>query len=226
MSQFRNILWGLVFIILGAILALGTLDIVHVHLFFDGWWTLFIIIPCFIDLFKKGDKTGNLIGLMIGVLLLFACQDKIDFQIAWQLFLPIVLVVIGFSCIFKNIVGHKRNKTIYQLNKNRSNNKEYCSTFSGQKLDFSNETVDGFKLSAIFGGIDCDLREAIIEKDVVIQVSSIFGGIDLYVPKDINVKVNSTSIFGGVDNKVKNHEKNDITIYIQATCLFGGVEIK
>ena len=45
------------------------------------------------------------------------------------------------------------------------------------------------------------------------------------MPKNVKVKVKSSSIFGGVDEKAK---KNDgkVTIYINATCVFGGVDIK
>ena len=72
-----------------------------------------------------------------------------------------------------------------------------------------------------------DLREAKIKEDVVINTSSIFGGIDIYVPNNVKVKVKSTSIFGGVDNKkVKNNNDKDYVIYINANCLFGGVDIK
>ncbi len=31
---------------------------------FDGWWTLFIIVPCAIGLITDRDKTGSIIGYM------------------------------------------------------------------------------------------------------------------------------------------------------------------
>ena len=67
--------------------------------------------------------------------------------------------------------------------------------------------------TAVFGGVKCDLRNAIIEKDCAIQVSAIFGGIDIFVPAGINVRVNSNSIFGGVSNKTAAHQ-NAPTLYI------------
>ena len=57
----KNMLWGIVLIAIGIVLGLNALDITNIDLFFDGWWTLFIIIPCFIDLFKDKDKTGNIV---------------------------------------------------------------------------------------------------------------------------------------------------------------------
>ncbi len=229
MKNISNVLWGIVLVLIGVILALNTFEITNINIFFDGWWTLFIIVPCFIDLFDHKDgKTGNIIGLIIGVLLLLSCQGITDFDIVWKLMLPIILVVIGLSCIFKNTISSSVNNKIKEINKKNNNkdNHEYASTFSGQKLDFTKEEFTGCTLSAVFGGIGLDLTQAIIKEDVVINASSIFGGIDIRTPKDINVKVNSTSIFGGVDNKVKNDSNNKITIYVNATCLFGGVDIK
>jgi len=49
----------------------------------------------------------------------------------------------------------------------------------------------------------------------------------IIAPKDIAVKVKSTSIFGGVENKHRKNIKDaSVTIYVNATCLFGGVDIK
>ena len=70
------------------------------------------------------------------------------------------------------------------------------------------------------------MREAKIKEDVVINASSVFGGIDIIVPDDVNIKIKSNSIFGGVDNKKKNNEDKKHTIYVNASCLFGGVDIK
>ena len=101
-----------------------------------------------------------------------------------------------------------------------------CATFSGCNMIFDGEVFEGAELTAVFGGVKCDLRNAIIEKDCAITVSSTFGGIDILVPQGVNVKTNTNSIFGGVSNKAKNSKDNTVTIYISGTCMFGGVDIK
>ena len=85
MKKFGNVLWGIVLIVIGLIIGGNALGITNINIFFDGWWTLFIIIPCFIGLFKDNEKTGNLIGLLIGVALLLACQDILDFGLILSL---------------------------------------------------------------------------------------------------------------------------------------------
>ena len=225
MKTFRNILWGLVFVVIGLVLGLNTLNITNINIFFDGWWTLFIIVPCFINLFEEKEKVGNLIGLLIGVALLLACQGIIDFDVIFELAIPVILVIVGLSFIFRDTINSKIRKEIKNLSKKDS--EEYSAVFGGQKIDFSNEEFKGANLNAVFGGIDFDLRDSKIKDDVVITVSAVFGGIKLYLPKDIKVKVVSTPIFGGVTNDYKNSsdEKSKV-VYVNATCIFGGVEIK
>lgn len=224
MKNLKNILWGLILIIVGIILSLNALKITNIDIFFRGWWTLFIIIPCFLDLFTEKNKTANLIGFLIGILLLLACQNIIDFSMIWSLIIPVILIIIGTSIVFKNTSLNKVNKNISKLN--NKDKAEYCACFSGQKLDFTEEEFKNTELTAIFGGINCNLKNAKIKQDVVITTCAIFGGIDIYIPNDVNVKVNQTSIFGGVDNKIQNSKDNKKTIYIKANCLFGGVDIK
>ncbi len=225
MKKMSNWLWGIFFILVGVIFAINALGVADINIFFDGWWTLFIIVPCFIGLFNDEDKKGSIIGLLIGVLLLLGCLDVIDFDLIWKLMVPIVLVIIGLSFIFKDAFNSKIKEEIKKLNK--SGNKEYSATFSGQDLDFSNEEFSGCTLNAVFGGVKCDLREAIIKEDALINASSIFGGITILVPNDVNVKIRSTAVFGGVsDERKKKTKDGQITIYVEATTVFGGIEIK
>lgn len=226
MNNIKNILWGIILVIIGVIIGLNTIGITDIDIFFDGWWTLVIIVPCFIGLFTNKDKTGNIIGLLVGVILLLGMQNIIDFNLIWKLLLPSIIVIIGLSLIFKNTFNSKINNEIKKLNNKNTKNNEYCATFSGQRIDFPNEEFKGATLNSVFGSITCDLREAKIKEDVVINASSVFGGIDIIVPDDVNIIIKSNSIFGGVNNKKKNNEDKKYTIYVNASCLFGGVDIK
>ena len=227
MKKFGNALWGIVLIIIGLIIGGNALGITNINIFFDGWWTLFIIVPCFIGLFKENEKTGNLIGLLIGVALLLGCQNILDFDLIWKLAFPTILVIIGLSIVFRDTLGGKVSSEIKKLNKKRDGENIYCATFAGQNINFDGEKFTGADLTAVFGGVKCDLKNAIINSDVVINASSTFGGIEIYVPSNVKVKTKSTSIFGGIENKANTEEnENSHTIYINGTTLFGGVEIK
>ena len=227
MKKFGNILWGILLIIIGLIIGGNSLGITNINIFFDGWWTVFIIVPSFIGLLKDEDKTGSLIGLLIGITLLLGCQNILNFDLIWKLAFPAILVIIGLSIIFKDTLGSKVNEEIKKLNQNRNNVNKCCATFSGQNIKIENEKFTGADLTAVFGGVKYDLRNAIIESDVVINASSTFGGIEIYVPSNVIVKTKSTAIFGGVENKANTQtNENSHTIYVNGTALFGGVEVK
>ncbi len=228
MRKTTSILWGCVLVALGVILGINALGIAQIDIFFPGWWTFFIIVPCVISLFGSDtDKTGDVIGIVIGVCLLLACQGVIAFGILWKLLVPAILIIVGLSIIFKDAISGKVKKEVKKL-QGKSGDKEYWATFGGQNLDFAKEKFEGGRMAAVFGGIKCDLREAKIEDDVLIKASAIFGGITIFVPEDINVQVISSAMFGGTTNhhKKKAQDEGKKTLFVDATCIFGGVEIK
>jgi len=225
MKKISSVIWGIVLIAAGALFSLNALNITNIDIFFDGWWTLFIIVPCTVGLFTEREKTGNIIGIAIGVFLLLCCQDILSFSMLWKLLVPVIIVIVGLKMVFTGLFGNKANEIIAKIKQDGGETKVGCATFSGCNLNYDGEVFEGAELTAIFGGVKCDLRNAIMEKDSAIQVSAIFGGIDIFVPENINVKVSSNCIFGGISNKTSVH-KDAPTVYISGICMFGGVEIK
>ena len=228
MKKTSNLIWGLLFILIGLSIGLNTLDIVSFNIFFDGWWALIIIIPCLIGLINNEDKTGDIIGLLIGVAFLLNAQGIISFDIIWKLAAPLILVIIGLSIILEGNKDSKTNVVIKKINSNDNEKTSVCSTFSSQNIKLNKEKINNLELNAIFGGIEYDLRNGVIKEDIVINATAIFGGIDIIVPDDVNVKIKSTSIFGGASNKkqLMDDKEKKHTIYINASCVFGGVDIK
>lgn len=225
MKYYLKYILGFVLIFIGIVLSLNAFGLTDVNIFFKGWWTLFIIIPSLIGISENKDKTTSVIFLVIGIWLFLAERDLIEFGLLLKLLLPIILITIGLLLVFKDVLDIN-SKDIDKLKKDGNSNKQFAF-FGSQDLKFKKEKVKNMNLNSIFGAITLDLRDAIIEKDIVIDSLSIFGGIDIYVPKNCKVKVKSTPIFGGVDIKNKElSDDGDITIYLNSICIFGGVDIK
>ena len=225
MKKISSVLWGLVLIAIGVVVGLKAFGM-NINIFFDGWWTLFIIVPCAIGLFTEREKTGNLIGIGVGVFLLLCCQDILSFALLWKLLVPAIIIIVGLKMIFGGLFGNKASEMINTMKQNGNSPRVGCATFSGCNMIFDGEVFEGAELTAVFGGVKCDLRGAVIEKDCAITVSSTFGGIDILVPQNVNVKTNVNGIFGGVSNKTQINKENAVTIYIIGNCIFGGVDIK
>ena len=224
MKKYKNIVYGIMLILLGIVIALISLDIIHTNLLFKGWWTLVIIIPSIIGLLFEDDKLGNLVSLIIGILLLLGVRNIIDYKILLKLFVPILLVTVGLSLILKNILESKKALQIKELNKVKDNTKDIFATLSNENKKIIGE-FKGISIDAVFSSVELDLREAEIKKDQVINVSAIFSWVTILTNNNIKVIVKSDSLFGGVSNHTE--EKDEAkAIYINASCLFGGVEIK
>ena len=187
MKKFGNILWGLILVVIGIIFGLNALGITDINIFFRGWWTLIIIIPSLIGLFKNESKIWSIIWLVIGIVLLLCTQNILSFTMVGKLIFPFILVMIGLSIIFKDTINKNVSKKIKKLNNEKTEGEEYCATFGGQNADYNGQEFKGANLDAIFGSVELDLKNATISKDQGIKAKAIFGGIAISIPTNVNV---------------------------------------
>lgn len=229
-NKLSNTIWGVLFIIVGIGIAGDVLDMWIFDPFFDGWWTLFIIVPCGISMIRGGFSVGSTIGFIIGIMLLASNYINFDFDF-WQLLIPAILIFVGLRIMFQGMfkrsihIEHKVNMGGNQTYTSTSRG-EYSAIFSSNNVHITDQ-FSGTNLTAVFGGMVLDLRDAVITGDVEVNATAVFGGIDLYIPRGYQVKVNNVPIFGGVSNKAGyQFDPNAPVIYLNSTCMFGGIDIK
>lgn len=250
MKKFRGIIWGLAALAVGVIYGGNALGVFDINLFFDGWWTLFLIIPSAIGLITDRQKTGNLMVLFVGIMLLLASQEVLSFENAGKVILAGFLILLGLSIIYKSIFkknSHRLDDKDDPEDKDDDDDDDdeddddeddldnlhtgtHLSVFSGEELNYDGEEFKSAKLYAIFGGIELDLRKAVIKDGATIKTFCLFGGVDIIVPENINIKSNSNFIFGGIDDtrnsSAKKSSSKNPTIYLDTTGGFGGVEVE
>ena len=214
-KNISTIFIGILIIVLGVIFLGNSLNIWNVQIFFDGWWTVFIIIPSIMGLLQKEALASSFLGLSIGILLLLASQEVIKWNMVGKIFIPIILIVIGLLIIFKP--GTKKI--------DKKNLPEYIGLFSSIE-EKANKNFKGANCIAIFGGVELDLRDVDIKSDISINCTTIFGGIDIIAPKNVNIKTSGMPIFGGIENQKESNEESAPTIYINYVCIFAGIDIK
>ena len=81
---------------------------------------------------------------------------------------------------------------------------------------------------AILGGIDLDLRQAKLSNgQATLDVTSIFGGIRLRVPRGWRVNLRNVTLFGSVEHNREQPDPEAETgvLTIVGTALFGGLEV-
>ena len=77
----------------------------------------------------------------------------------------------------------------------------------------------------IFSGGKIDLSDSkTMEKSIDLETISIFGGLEIVIPKNWKIGSQGTSILGGFDIKT-NEGDSENTLNIKGLALFGGVKI-
>lgn len=222
-NKMGNIVVGALFLVIGIGFLGDVLDAWNFDLFFDGWWTLFIIIPCVVGMVHSGINMGSLIGIAIGISLLLMQTDLLPLNFR-EMFLPLGIIVIGVLIIFKGFIFKGFRKSNHVSHKSSPS---YTAIFGGQETHYDGQKFSGCDIFSIFGGVEIDLRKAIIEENVEISAVTIFGGGEIFLPPNVQVKISCLPIFGGIDNKVQNQLASDApTVYINATCILGGLDIR
>lgn len=216
--QKRYLIIGIILICLGLLYLGSNLNLWEFTIFFNGWWTLFIIVPSVISLIKKENMVISSLGTIIGILFLMAERDYLSWGIIGKLLFPLILVSIGIYLVFKPKLNF--------VKKANGEVPNFIGVFSGCEEKI-NDKFKGATCIAVFGGVDLDLTNAEIKEDIIIDCVAIFGGIDIKLPENINLKSEGISILGGASNKYLYKEKSkNPTVYINHVSIFGGTDLK
>ena len=112
MKRSYYIIGGLIMILLGGFWLLRVVGVIppEFTLFFDGWWTLFIIVPSVMGLIGAQDKSLPALGLVVGVLLLLAAQGVISWALFGRIIVPAIVIVIGIFLLVGGLAASKRRE--------------------------------------------------------------------------------------------------------------------
>lgn len=225
MKKALGIVMGILLIAAGVIFALNSLGITQFEVSFDGWWTLFIIVPGICGLFTGKDKIGNLIIVSIGIYLLLAAQNIIEYGMFWKLFIPTVIILLGIKLILKTIKGEDESTTDSEVTDEKA---ECMAAFDSKTADYSGKDIKIAKVGALFGGTKCNLSDANFHDGGSIDVFCMFGGADIIVPENVEIKINAFCLFGGISDKrnIKSSTEKNAKLTVNGFCLFGGADIK
>jgi predicted membrane protein len=160
--------------------------------------------------------------ILLGFSLIINHVFKIDIPF-FKVVIALIIIYFGVNLLMDSF-GIKWNKK-----------GEHSSVFSGQKLHPDLIAADE-EYNAVFGSIVVDLENTRFEgKDIEIEVNAVFGSARVYLPKNSNIKIKSTGVFGSVrtpDGGKVNFGENQSSlgdsnanqnVTIEANAVFGNV---
>ncbi len=103
------------------------------------------------------------------------------------------------------------------------------AVFGGASRAGQWEVPQRMKATAVFGGVELDLRNAVLAPGVTeIRCLAVFGGVELQVPAGVRVECEGTAVFGGFEREGGHGPYADDapTVRITGTAVFGGVSVE
>ena len=217
--------FGVTIVALGGVLLLRNLEIIK----FDSWnvfwgtvWAAGLVLAGLVTIVSSRKLLTRAWGLLLmaaGVSIGLNAYGVIDVSI-WKLFWPVVLIAVGLMMVFS--IGSANRKRAEEPG---TDDNEKVAIFYGEQSRVRGDYTGG-SATAIFGGVDLDLRQANIKDGAIIDVFTFCGGININLPDDVIVKNEVRGVLGGSDDKTMSKPSAKKTIYLKGECVLGGLEIK
>ena len=216
--------FGITIAAFGGVLLLRNLEIIK----FDSWnvfwgtvWAVGLILAGLMTIFSSRKASLRVWGLLlmtIGVSIGLGAYGVINISV-WKIFWPVMLIAIVLT-VSVGSGGRKRSKKSADDSGN-----EKIAIFYGEESRVKGDYTGG-SVTAIFGGVDLDLRQAKIKDGAVIDVFTFCGGVNINMPDDVIVKNEVHGILGGSEDKTVSKSSAKKTIYLRGECVLGGLEVK
>ncbi|KQV52487.1 DUF5668 domain-containing protein [Massilia sp. Root335] len=221
-----QVVLGLLVVGMGVLFLLDNLDILNFRHAIGFWPLVFIVAGC-AALFGNGPRSGNYMGgvlIAVGVLMILGRLGF--FYISWGTLWPLVMIALGGLVLFRSLGPGRVARSAAVAGAGLDNVVDIVAVLGGFERRVSAQDFRGGEITAVMGGCALDLREASIVKEAVINVFTIWGGINIKVPPDWTVVLNGTPLMGGFSEKTVRPPDGSKRLVITGYAIMGGVEVR
>jgi LiaF transmembrane domain/Cell wall-active antibiotics response LiaF, C-terminal len=217
-------LLGLVVLTVGVLYLLDSMGVLDAGEVVGRWWPAAIVAAGLLQLAeRRGSSVGPLIVTGAGALLLLDSTNAIEGN-AWNYVWPLAIVAVGAGILLG------RPRAVIPTGAATDDTVTATGVFGEPKIRTQSKQFRHASLTAFFGGVTLDLRDALPDPSgATITATVAFGGIHVLVPRGWRIVVNGTPIFGGIADKtepVTALAPEAPALQVNGLALFGGIEIK
>ncbi|MGD1003170.1 MAG: LiaF domain-containing protein [Minisyncoccia bacterium] len=175
-------------------------------------------------------------GIIVGIILILIGISALTGIPFFGFLFAIVLIAIGVRMIARRSVhsgwrwddydhDHDHNHTHKTASGERSIDE--VAIFSPLNKSYTAEHFKGGKIVMVFSGGEVNLTQIKTdETEIHLEVSSIFSGIEIVVPKDWKVKSSANVFLGNVDTSAAQGGDGTTTLIIHGEAVFGEIEVR
>jgi predicted membrane protein len=239
----RGSLFALMLIVAGALLFLDNLGILPIR-DIRAYWPIFIVIFGVHILDSRKGQVGRIWGLAVmawGILLILGNLQIL--HVSGSIFWPVMLIAFGITLLVRPMDlsdWHERALRFQQSVRPRARGESFfgnrlheSTVFGSLNRRVETQQFEGGKVEAVFGSIELDLSAAAIsspDRQAKLEVSAVFGGVEITVPRTWRVLMKAGAVFGGCDDRTVPPRPEPglepVTLVITGAAVFGGLEIR
>jgi predicted membrane protein len=216
--------FGAVLVAIGVLLLLSQMRVLRFWDFVGTWWPSILIVLGLWHWANRRFQTSMpaLFLIFLGIFLQAVELDWLDSR-GFGVLAAILLIVLGIWVLLRH--SRRRVETVSD-----ADSIDQWTIFGGVEEALTTQQFTGGTVSVAFGGVELDLRQAaLVPGDSSLNLTTIFGGIELRVPENWQVIVDGTAILGGVEDKTGYTPADKLApgarLRIRAVAIFGGIEI-
>ncbi len=232
-SRSSSLVMGAVVVAVGLILLLDNMGIVPAHDLFDYWPLILIALGVTRILDSHSQAAVIWGGLVAGIGGLFLLRNLHIFYFNFDFFWPLIVIAVGASMLLRAMEGRERFHGMGAGGGAPSSEPSLnaWAVFGSTERRIDSQDFRSADAAAVFGGVKLDLRRAKIQGErAVVDINTIFGGVELFVPDNWAVTVEGTGIFGAFEDRtfpprVVEGEKPQ-RLVVTGFAIFGGATVK
>jgi len=249
MNTSNTRIWiGAIIMLIGGLLLLDNFIIFPfdfpIHRLIFSWHTIFIIAGAVIISNSKKSFWGYLL-LGIGIVGILRHFPELPFfpYLSFRDLWPLILLALGLWMILNHREKPSRISGSY-TDTTKQNFDVGGKTYSEQSFDtidevsiltnnqkiITSQNFRGGKTTTLFGGTKLDLTQAkLAPGENILEVTTLFGGTNIRVPRNWRVIVNVSAVFGGFEDKrflnLDAPQSSDSILILKGAVIFGGGEL-
>lgn len=219
---------GLVALTMGVLLLAGNLGYAPAYGLLSYWPAALVVIGLakLIQAQSLGGAIGGSLWMAAGAWLLATNLNlvRLTFSEAVHTYWPLLLVGAGLSIVLRTV----RRGTAPKLGVDPRNELHVIAILGGNKRASGSQSFRGGELTAILGGIELDLTRAhIANGDAVLDVFTLWGGLELRVPEGWVVDNQMVVFMGGYEDRSRPvGDPQAPRLVLRGTTTMGGVEVR
>ena len=236
MKSMKNVIWGIFFLLIAAFVIVGSMGY-----FGDiSVWTV-IFAGALAVWFVSGLMRlswGNMLFPLACAAILFDKTLGIEELTPWPVLAAALFGTIGLNMIFKkkhkekDYMKHADINVIWDRNDGVEEASQDDTTFSSEVVFSSSvryitcQNLQRGKIENVFSNSTIYFDNAALYKGyAVVKVENVFGKTTLYIPKEWNVELRTTKVFGNMNEKGRFTGETGSTLVVEGEVVFGQLEI-